>query len=133
MRLDVAASPGPGPAPEGIAIREVSEDVDWDAADLPNHDADLGLRFGALTRQDPASAIFAAFEGDAVVGKVVVHVTGAADLARRGIATTAAGIHDCGVVPAARRRGVGGALTAAAVARAGDLGCRMVVLNATPL
>ena len=41
------------------------------------------------------------------------------------------GIYDMGVLPDARRRGFGRALTLAALARARTLGCTSVTLNAT--
>jgi ribosomal protein S18 acetylase RimI-like enzyme len=42
-----------------------------------------------------------------------------------------AGLYDMGVLPRARRRGYGRALTLAALAHARDLGCASVTLNAT--
>jgi GNAT superfamily N-acetyltransferase len=55
-----------------------------------------------------------------VVGQVVVNPCGAV-----------AGIYAMGVVPRARRRGIGLALTHAACRLAAELGCRHAVLNAT--
>jgi len=56
----------------------------------------------------------------AIVGHVVLDVDG-----------DQGGIYDMGVIPAARRRGHGRALTLAALARARDAGCAGVTLNAT--
>jgi ribosomal protein S18 acetylase RimI-like enzyme len=59
-------------------------------------------------------------EGATLVGHTVLNVDGGA-----------AGLYDMGVLPRARRRGHGRALTLAALARARDLGCANVTLNAT--
>ena len=59
-------------------------------------------------------------DGRAVVGHVVLHVEGGTG-----------GLYDMGVAPAARRRGIGTALTLAARAAAAELGCASVTLNAT--
>jgi GNAT superfamily N-acetyltransferase len=59
-------------------------------------------------------------EGGALVGHTVLNVDG-----------DSAGLYDMGVLPRARRRGYGRALTIAALARARDLGCASVTLNAT--
>lgn len=50
-----------------------------------------------------------------------------------GDGTLIGGIYDMVVEPAHQRRGIGTALTVAASARAGDLGCRTVLLNATAM
>jgi len=55
-----------------------------------------------------------------VVGHTVLNVDG-----------DSAGLYDMGVLPRARRRGYGRALTLAALALARDLGCANVTLNAT--
>jgi ribosomal protein S18 acetylase RimI-like enzyme len=59
-------------------------------------------------------------EGSTVVGHAVLNVHG-----------DSAGVYDMGVLPRARRRGYGRALTLAALARALDLRCASVTLNAT--
>ena len=59
-------------------------------------------------------------DGGALVGHAVLNVAG-----------TTAGVYDMGVGLEHRRRGHGLALTRAAVARAGQLGCSSVTLNAT--
>jgi len=59
-------------------------------------------------------------EGATLVGHTVLNVDG-----------DSAGLYDMGVLPRARRRGYGRALTLAALARARDLGCANVTLNAT--
>jgi ribosomal protein S18 acetylase RimI-like enzyme len=59
-------------------------------------------------------------DGDAIAGHVVLHVEG-----------ESGGIYDMGVLPRARRRGHGTALTLTAVTAAHELGCSSVTLNAT--
>ena len=59
-------------------------------------------------------------EGATLVGHTVLNVDG-----------DSAGLYDMGVLPRVRRRGFGRALTLAALARARDLGCASVTLNAT--
>ena len=51
--------------------------------------------------------------------------------AREKVDGAVAGIYDMGVLSSARRRGLGRALTLAAVARAREAGCASVTLNAT--
>ena len=63
---------------------------------------------------------FVVRDGGALVGHAVLNVAG-----------TTAGVYDMGVGLEHRRRGHGLALTRAAVARAGQLGCSSVTLNAT--
>lgn len=63
---------------------------------------------------------FVARDGGPIVGHAVLNVDGAT-----------AGIYDMGVAEQHRRRGHGTALTVAAVARARELGCMSVTLNAT--
>jgi GNAT superfamily N-acetyltransferase len=63
---------------------------------------------------------FVARAGSTLVGHTVLNVDG-----------ESAGLYDMGVLPRARRRGYGRALTIAALARARDLSCASVTLNAT--
>ena len=70
--------------------------------------------------REPGVHHFVVRDGGAVVGHAVLNVAG-----------TTAGVYDMGVGLEHRRRGHGLALTRAAVARAGQLGCSSVTLNAT--
>ncbi|MGH7918361.1 MAG: GNAT family N-acetyltransferase [Candidatus Dormibacteraceae bacterium] len=125
MAFDLAGPAPALPAPPGIALEEVLDDVDWQAADLPYHDPPWERRFGALVRQRPGrTVILAVREGNAIRGKVILHVQADGSVG---------GVYECGVAETARRRGIGAALTAAAVRRARELGCRLAVLNATPI
>ena len=63
---------------------------------------------------------FVARDGATVAGHVVLDVNGAV-----------AGIYDMGVLPGARRRGLGRSLTLAVVSRARAAGCASLTLNAT--
>jgi GNAT superfamily N-acetyltransferase len=69
---------------------------------------------------EPGVYHFAAHENGALVGHAVLNVAGAT-----------AGVYAMGVAERYRRRGHGLALARAAIARAGELGCSSVTLNAT--
>jgi GNAT superfamily N-acetyltransferase len=73
-----------------------------------------------LPAEHPSAQRLVVYEGDEVVGSVVV-------LPRRGIA----GIYDMVVVERLRRQGIGRALMLAAGRLARDVGCSHAVLNAT--
>lgn len=131
MGIEPRALAAQHPPPDGVLIREVAEAVDWAVEDLPNYHRQWGRLTGALARLRPGRAVtLAAFERDRVVGRIVLH---ASPPGCRGMAASVGGIYEAGVVPAAQRRGIGGALTAAAVERALELGCPVVTLNATPM
>lgn len=131
MGIEAQLIAAENPPPGEIVIREVTEAVDWEVEDLPNYRRQWGRLTGALGRLRPGRAVtLAAFEGDRVVGRIVLY---ASPPRCRGVAEPVGGIYEAGVVPAARRRGIGGALTAVAVERALELGCPVVTLNATPM
>lgn len=126
MGLDLDRFDAALPPPDGVAIRELAGDVDWNVPDLPNHDREAGRHLEALSRLGPGeTVVLGAFADGAVVGKAIVHASPPPE--------PVAGIYDMGVVPAARRRGIGAALTARAAVRARTLGCALAVLNATPM
>lgn len=130
MWLDPADPRPPFPLPSGIGMARLPDDD----ASLPPHVRDFGARHRALTHLDPPSTtVFAAFDGEGVIGSVTLHVSRVVAATPRGTAVRVGGLYDCWVVPWARRRGIGSALTAAAVARAEESGCRVVVLNATDM
>lgn len=113
------------PPPPGVTLDEATGDVAWNASDLPYHDVPWEARFGALLERRPGrTRILFARHGAAVVGKVVLHVEPE---------SASAGLYECGVADAARRRGIGAALTAAALRAAREMDCRLAVLNATPM
>ncbi|MBO0744161.1 MAG: GNAT family N-acetyltransferase [Candidatus Dormibacteraeota bacterium] len=124
MACDLTRWSGGWAPPAEVALDEAAGDVNWNATDLPYHDVPWEHRFGALLRHRPGrTRILFAHQGAAVVGKVVLHVQPDGAVA---------GLYECGVVEGARRRGVGAALTGAALRAAQQMGCRLAVLNATP-
>lgn len=110
-----------GPAELEVGLVPTNEAA-WTAADLPNYDAGTLARYRAQAAAEPRTVWrFAARLDGQVVGHSAVHV-GPADVA---------GIYDVGVVPTMRGRGIGKAVTTAALRQAVALGCRVAVLNST--
>src|SRR6476619_2071389 len=101
----------PGSAIDGPAAAESAECSDFLPYGSAAHRAVLG---------EPGVHHFAAHENGAVIGHAVLNVAG-----------VTAGVYDMGVAARYRRRGHGLALARAAIARAGELGCSSVTLNAT--
>jgi GNAT superfamily N-acetyltransferase len=103
--------------------REPGPDVDGPAA-AESAECRAALPYGSDAHRailgEPGVHHFAAREDGAVVGHAVLNVAGAT-----------AGVYDMGVADRYRRRGHGLALARAAIARAGELGCSSVTLNAT--
>lgn len=125
MVCDLTQWSGDWAPPAGVVLDEAVGDVGWNAADLPYHDVPWEGRFGALLRHRPGrTRILFARRQDAVLGKVVLHIQPDGAVA---------GLYECGVVEAARRRGIGAALTAAALHAAQEMGSPLAVLNATPM
>ena len=125
MACDLTRWSGDWTPPRNVALDEAAGDVDWNATDLPYHDVPWERRFGALLRHQPGrTRILFARQARTVVGKVVLHVQPDGAVA---------GLYECGVVERARRRGVGAALTGAALHAAREMGCDLAVLNATPM
>lgn len=115
MALDLRNLRSDFPVPEGLRI-EVDNVADWDVQDLPyykweeNHYA-----FRPQVR-------FGAWLNGKIVGQSVLHMT----TGRLGVA----GIYSVGVVPGARRQGIGRAVSLAACQLAKDMGCHYALLNA---
>lgn len=108
----------------GVRIALVDEPSPvWDVDDLPYYTRRAAANVAPLPTL-PHRWRFAAWQGESVVGHATLFVT-------RG-ALGAAGIYAMGVVPSARRQGVGAALMNAACRFARDhAGCRWALLNAT--
>jgi len=108
----------------GLAIAIADDESQWEVDDLPKFHR--GVAYGPVPEGRSQRAWhFAAQLDGRIVGHSVLFVT----TGRLGVA----GIFDVGVVPAARRQGIGTAVTLAACRLARELGCRHAVLNATPL
>jgi ribosomal protein S18 acetylase RimI-like enzyme len=85
----------------------------------------------AARRAEHAELVVAVDSADAVLGSVTVVHPGTvfAEISREGELE----FRMLGVSPAARGRGIGAALTAAVLERAGEIGCRRVVMSSLDL
>ncbi|MBV9850282.1 MAG: GNAT family N-acetyltransferase [Armatimonadetes bacterium] len=122
MALDLRRMRADFPVPDGLRITVEDDDPDWDVDDLPYY-----------RRRDPAAPRlraarprrgwrFGAWLDGRIVGQNALFLT----TGRLGVA----GIYNVGVVPAARSRGVGRAVSLAACQFARALGCHWATLNA---
>ncbi len=110
--------------PEGLEVRRIEERADWDVEDLPYYGRDGATLLQAAKDLEPRRVWhFGAFLQGRPVGQAVLCVTSGP----RGVA----GLYDVGVVPGARKQGVGKAVTLAACRFAQELGCGFALLNAT--
>jgi GNAT superfamily N-acetyltransferase len=108
-------------APAGLEIGVVE---DWVPTDLPWDGAGIAVVHRTLASERPRRVWhLAAWRDGEPVGHATVNVT----TRRLGVA----GIYDMGVAERERRRGVGSALTAAALELGRERGCELVTLNAT--
>lgn len=119
MSLDLDALGADFDMPGGLQIA-VDNDADWDVDDLPYFTRKTA---GEPTLSKPSTAYHfgAQLDGQMVGHSVMFLTTG-----RRGVA----GIYSVGVVPSARRRGIGRAVTLAACRMARELGAHHALLNA---
>ncbi|GCF12005.1 GNAT family N-acetyltransferase [Dictyobacter arantiisoli] len=112
--------------PSPFDIQIVENEPVWQVDDLPNYDPHDAPVLAALHRAYPDHApSLVAFQEHQIVGRCLLNVTAG----QWGIA----GLFGMGVVPSARRQGIGTALAQAACALAQQIGCRHVVLNASPM
>jgi GNAT superfamily N-acetyltransferase len=124
MWLDLRQLRTDQPAPANLAIQVIEEAPAWPVEDLPYYHAENMAPLAILTGARPQYVWhLAAFQEGQVVGRCLLHLT----MGEWGVA----GIFDMGVVPAARKQGIGTALVVAACALARQMGCRYAVLNAT--
>lgn len=121
MAIEIASSPVP--YPEGVEIGLAP--VDWAPTDLPWDGAGVAELRRRLAGARPRRVWHLGAWRDGVpVGHTVVNVT----TGRVGVA----GIYDMGVAAHERRRGIGRALTHAALQLGRAQGCALATLNATP-
>jgi GNAT superfamily N-acetyltransferase len=119
MALDPSQPLEDHPRPAGLVVTEIDRDTDRDLDGLP-------YRPEPDRATPPSLRFFAAFLEGAGVGIVMLHVS-------EYEGETIGGIYGMEVAPAARRQGIGTALTVAASRCGRDLGCRQVLLNATAM
>jgi len=123
MWLDFKEMKTDHPRLEGLKV-EMAEAADWDVSDLPFYSRGMAVLWHAATRLRPQSVWrFAAW----LDGKPVGHSTLYLTTGPLGVA----GLYDIGVVPEARNKGVGKAVTLAPCLHAQAMGCRHALLNGT--
>jgi GNAT superfamily N-acetyltransferase len=111
------------PAPEGVEVGLAP--TTWAATALPWDGAGIARVRAELAAARPRRVWhLGAWRDGRPVGHALVNVS----TGRLGVA----GIYDMGVADGERRRGIGSALTAAALQLAASHGCAAVTLNATP-
>ena len=122
MALDLRNARADFPAPPTLEIR-LEDAPDWDVTDLPYYSREDLPKMRILTSAKPRRTWqFGAWLDGEIVGQTVLYLTTGG---RGGVA----GIYNVGVVPAARRQGVGRAVTLAACRFAQSLGCHYALLN----
>jgi GNAT superfamily N-acetyltransferase len=122
MGLDLRHMRVDFPLPEGLHIA-VEEENDWEVDDLPYYHRKDAARLQVYAQTKPQRTWhFGAWLEGRIVGHSLLHLTTGAF----GVA----GIYNVGVVPAARNRGVGRAVSLAACQFARALGCSYATLNA---
>jgi GNAT superfamily N-acetyltransferase len=120
MAMDLHQVRDDSSGPAGLQI-EVDNAGVWEVDDLPYYTRPENGSLPSSRAFRPQWRLGAWLNGK-VVGQTVVHMT----YGRLGVA----GIYNVGVVPAARRQGIGRAITAAACRLARELGAHYALLNA---
>jgi GNAT superfamily N-acetyltransferase len=122
MAIEIS-SRGPGGAPAGVEVGLAPPT--WKATTLPWDGDGIAVVRSRLAGVQPRRVWhLGAWRDGRPVGHALVNVT----TGRLGVA----GIYDMGVAEGERRRGIGRALTVAALQLAGAHGCAAATLNATP-
>lgn len=122
MALDLHTMRADIPAPDNLTMA-LDDESEWDVADLPYYSRQEGAVWRTTVRAQPRRTWhFGAWSGKRLVGHTALHVTTGA----LGVA----GIYAVGVVPSARKQGIGRALALAACQFARALGCHYATLNA---
>lgn len=126
MWLDLGKMRTYHPEPAGVRIEPVEDEAPWDVEDLPYYSRDAVAHQHALRHMRPRRVWrFGAWLDGRIAGHATLHLT----TGRLGVA----GIYSVGVVPAARNRGIGVAVTLAVCELARQLGCRHALLNSTEM
>jgi predicted N-acetyltransferase YhbS len=125
MWLDMRNLRLPPTIPKGLRIEVMENAPLWNVTDLPYYNRSVVQRRRARksARIPYVWHIAASLDGQ-LVGHAILHLT----TGELGVA----GIFDVGVVPEARNKGVGKAITFSTCSLAQKMGCRHVVLNSTP-
>ena len=122
MVLDFRKIQADFPVPDGLRISQ-DDTGDWDVDDLPYYNKADTAKMQALLRAAPRQTWhFGAWLNGSLERHSVAHLTNGP----LGVA----GIYNVGVVPAARRQGIGRAITLAACQFAQSMGCHYALLNA---
>jgi predicted N-acetyltransferase YhbS len=121
MGLALRKLPADLSLPEGLRIA-VEDECDWEVEDLPYYSRENAAVLHALARARPRRIWrFGAWRGGKIVGHCALLLT----TGRMGVA----GLYDVGVIPSARKQGIGRAVTLAACQFAQALGCHHALLN----
>jgi ribosomal protein S18 acetylase RimI-like enzyme len=122
MAIEIATR-ARAPAPDGVEVGIAP--ATWKATALPWDSEGIAAVRGRLTSAQPRRVWhLGAWRDGRPVGHALLNVT----TGRLGVG----GIYDMGVAPDERRRGIGRALTLAALQIAAAQGCSAATLNATP-
>jgi GNAT superfamily N-acetyltransferase len=122
MAIEIASRAG-GATPEGVEVGLAP--ATWKAAALPWDGEGIAAVRSRLANANPRRVWHVgAWRDGRPVGHALLNIT----TGRLGVA----GIYDMGVAEDERRRGIGRALTTAALQLAGAQGCAAATLNATP-
>jgi GNAT superfamily N-acetyltransferase len=122
MAVELGAEPGSA-VPEGVRVGVV--ELEWPPTDLPWDGAGIAsVRVRLASARPRIVWHVGAWRASEAVGHATLNVT----TGSLGVA----GIYDMGVAEHERRRGIGGALTAAALDLGREAGCSIATLNATP-
>ncbi len=121
MSLEAATMRSDFMVPAGLSI-DIVETCDWKEDDLPYYEsASPAMLADPGSERARRTWHFGAWLDGKIVGHAILFVT----TGKMGIG----GIYNVGVVPSARRQGIGGAVTLAACRFAYAMGCHYVMLN----
>jgi ribosomal protein S18 acetylase RimI-like enzyme len=124
MALDMEPAIADFPLPEGVEIRLFEGGEAPEAANLPYYSQEMAHLHHTAARLSPRRVWhWGAFQKGKLIGHSVLYLS-------RG-SQGAAGIYSVGVLPEARNRGIGKAVTRAACMHGRAAGCRYALLNAT--